>query len=87
MSEEHETTFEGTLLDSNPDLRKAALGSKDFQAWRADLPSVVVDGVQFFIRGGDMLKDEDQVIVEWAHRVGLLPDNSETKRRGTLDES
>ena len=34
-----------------------------------------------------MLKDEDQVIVEWAHRVGLLPDNSETKRRGTLDES
>jgi hypothetical protein len=47
--------------------------SQDFQARKATLPTVVVDDVTFFIRGGDMLKDEDQVIFEWAYNNGLLP--------------
>ena len=72
MSDEPEKTFESTVLDRNPDVRTAVLASKEFHAWKDDLPSVVVDDVKFYIRGGDMLKDEDQLVFEWAHRSGLL---------------
>jgi hypothetical protein len=65
---------ERRVLDQRPDVREAVLRSSEFQAWQRSLPSVVVDDVQYFIRGGDMLKDEDQVIVEWARRHGLLSD-------------
>lgn len=73
---ENEKTFESIVLDRNPGVREAVLASEDFQAWKDTLPTVIVDGIKFYIRGGDMLKDEDQVIFEWAYRSGLLPEDS-----------
>lgn len=71
MSEENGKTIEGALLDQHPDVRARVLASPEFQAWKASLPSVVVDEVRYYIRGGDILRDLDQVVFEWAHRSGL----------------
>jgi hypothetical protein len=73
MAGQNDKTFESTVLDRYPGVRAAVSQSQDFQAWKAALPTLVVDDVTFYIRGGDMLKDEDQVIFEWAYNNGLLP--------------
>ena len=76
MADQPEKTWESTILDRHPDIRTAVFGSADFQAWKSTLPSVIVDAVRYYIRGGDMLKDEDQLALEWAYRSGLLPEGS-----------
>ena len=72
---DQDKTFEGAFLDRHPEIRGHVLASPEFQAWRDTLPSVVVDEVQYYIRGGDMLKDLDQVTFEWAHRSGLISED------------
>jgi hypothetical protein len=74
MAEPEEKTFEALLLEDHPEVRNTVLASEEFIAWRNRLPSVVVDGVKYYIRGGDMLKDEDQIVVEWARKTRLLHD-------------
>lgn len=71
MATEEDKTSEGRLLDQHPDIRSNVFSSADFQNWMASLPTVVVDDVKYYIRGGDMLKDEDQIVLEWARKVGL----------------
>jgi len=67
-------TFARTVLARHAEVRETVLGSDEFRTWQRDLPSVVVDGRQYYIRGGDQLQDEDQLVVDWAHRTGLLSD-------------
>jgi hypothetical protein len=74
MSDQSDKTWESRILDRHAGAREAALASKDFHAWKDRLPSVVVDGTRYYIRGGDMLMDEDQLIFEWALQAGLLPE-------------
>ena len=66
---------EAYVLDRYPRIRKVVSESIDFIVWRDSLPSVVVDNERFYIRGGDMLRDEDQIIFEWARRHDILPDS------------
>ncbi len=41
-----------------------------FVGWRDSHPTLDLDGRTLFVRGGDMLADEDQLILEWAVRAG-----------------
>jgi hypothetical protein len=70
--DEHERTDAARVLDCYPDIRKAVVESSAFTAWLGSLTSVEVDGEKLYLRGGDMLRDQDQVIFEWARRSGLL---------------
>ena len=74
MSDQSDKTWESTILDRHADVRNAVLESKDFYAWKEQQRSVIVDGIRYYIRGGDMLMDEDQLIFEWALRTKLLPE-------------
>lgn len=74
MSNENDRTWESGILDGHAGVRQAVLGSDEFHAWKDQLPSVVLDGTRQYIRGGDMLVDEDQLIFEWAVRARLLPE-------------
>jgi hypothetical protein len=67
-------TFEGKVLQENPEVRQMVTESEAFQSWKQGLPSTVVDDVTYFVRGGDMLQDEDQIVFAFAHRSGLLTD-------------
>jgi hypothetical protein len=72
MSDQSDKTWESTILDRHAEVRKAVLESKDFYAWKDQQRSVVVDGIRYYIRGGDMLMDEDQLIFEWALQKSTL---------------
>jgi hypothetical protein len=74
MSDQSDKTWESRILDRHPEVREAVAGSKDFHAWKDQLPSVVVDGIRYYVRGCDMLRDEDQLIFEWALQARLLPE-------------
>jgi hypothetical protein len=74
MSNDSDKTFEARVLDRYPKIRKTISESVDFILWRDVLPSIIVDGETFYIRGGDILNDEDQIIFEWARRHGWLSD-------------
>jgi hypothetical protein len=75
VADRGERTYEAQILDSNPEVRAAVSESEKFRAWKENLPTVDVDEVKYYVRGGDMLKDEDQIMLEWARRFrpGLLP--------------
>jgi len=75
MADRDERTHEARILDDNPEVRAAVTESEEFSAWKENLPTVDVDRVTYYVRGGDMLKDEDQIVLEWARRFRpeLLP--------------
>lgn len=73
MSEQSEQTFETQFLNKHPSLREVVIEDENFRSWRDKLATVIVDDVKYYIRGGDMLRDEEQIIFEWAHRAGLIP--------------
>jgi hypothetical protein len=75
MADRDERTHEARILDDNPEVRAAVAESEEFSAWKESLPTVDVDRVTYYVRGGDMLKDEDQIVLEWARRFRpeLLP--------------
>ena len=66
---------EGLLSRQHPDVKAAVSALPEFQEWVRTLPQVVVDDVKYYVRGGDMLKDPDQVLWEWArkNRPDLIP--------------
>ncbi len=70
---------EGRLSKKHPYVKEAVDSLAEFQEWVESLPSVVVDDFKYFIRGGDLLRDHDQVLWEWArkNRPDLLPPDEE----------
>lgn len=70
---------EGRRSLRHPQVKETVSSLSDFQRWMKDLPEVVVDDVKYYIRGGDMLKDADEVMWEWArkHRPDLIPPEEE----------
>jgi hypothetical protein len=60
--------MESRLLDRHSGVRELVAALPDFLQWRGRLAIVVVDNETFDVVGGDMLKDDDQVIVEWTRR-------------------
>jgi hypothetical protein len=71
MNGEHRT-FEARVLDLYPEIRTAVVNSPAFADWLRTLTKVVVDGETLYVRGGDILRDRDQIIFEWARRNGQL---------------
>jgi len=76
MTADQEPSAERRVLDHYPAVRDAVLASPAFVEWRSGLPTIEIDGARLYVRGGDMLRDEDQVIFEWARRNGLLSDEA-----------
>ena len=72
-------TFEARVLDFLPDIRVAISTSKEYIAWRDSLGAIKIDGEVLYIRGGDMLKDEDQIMFEWARQNGMISDEEIAK--------
>jgi hypothetical protein len=71
-----ERTIESRVLSRYPDIRRAVIESPTFTSWRRELRAINIDGEILYVRGGDMLRDEDQVIFEWAREHGLLTDSA-----------
>lgn len=72
MDPDAEQTFERTLLDRRPEVRDEVVKSEAFQNWKRQMRTVDIAGTRFYVRGGDMLQDENQVALDWAYQRGLL---------------
>jgi hypothetical protein len=66
------TSFAARFLRQAPGIRDRVLASHEFTEWLKPSKSVVIDGNKFYIVGGDMLKDEDEMILNWARKQGLV---------------
>ncbi len=69
-------TLEARVLDHHPEIRARLAGSGDFAAWLKSLKALEVDGETLYLRGGDQLRDRDQVMFEWARTQGWLTDEA-----------
>jgi hypothetical protein len=74
--EKAEPSREARVLERLPEIRAAANESPDFRQWLTSLRMVQVDGETLYLRGGDILRDREQVLFEWARRAGLLSDEA-----------
>ena len=72
--EEQKATAEARVLNRYPDICRAVVESPAFASWLGGLTSLEMDGETLYLRGSDMLRDDDQVIFEWAWQNGLLTD-------------
>ncbi|MGI9414864.1 MAG: hypothetical protein ACR2PM_14410 [Hyphomicrobiales bacterium] len=66
----------GRFLKTHGEIRERVLQDPEFGVWRNKFKTVVVDDMQYFIMGGDMLKDEDELILEWARQVDLVTEDT-----------
>lgn len=73
--DEANLSSEGRASLRHPEVKEAVCSLTEFQEWMEGLPEVVVDEVKYYVRGGDMLKDSDEVLWEWVrkHRPDLIP--------------
>jgi len=60
------------FLARRPALRGQVLSAPLYQAWKARLPPVVIDGIPFYFPEGDIQKEEDDLILDFAIREGLV---------------
>lgn len=72
MEEANDKTYESRMLDKFEGIREQVLETEAFHKWKSQFPQVNIDDVNFYVQGGDMLRDEDQLIFEWAFTNGLL---------------
>lgn len=70
---------EGRASLRHPEVKEQVCSLTEFQEWFQSLPEVVIDEVKYYVRGGDMLKDTDEVLWEWArkNRPDLIPPEEE----------
>ena len=68
-------SFAARFFKRRPDLRQKIRDSPVFQMWRDQFPRVVVDNIEYFVMGGDMLKDEDELMLEWARRENMVTED------------
>jgi hypothetical protein len=70
--QEKSGTLAAHILAELPSIREQAQASRDFRNWLETHKAVDVDGTRFYVVGGDMLKDDDEMIFSWARRTGIL---------------
>ena len=86
MGTEEDKTPEGRFLDKHPEIRSEVIASREFRDWIPGLPTVIVDDIKYYIRGGDMLKDEDEIVCVWARRVGLPSSDEVAQQRSEASQ-
>ena len=72
MADEGEASFATRFFRRRPELLGQILGSAEFAAWLGRHKTVVVDGTTYFVVGGDMLRDRDEMALTWARRSGAV---------------
>jgi len=73
MSERQEPgTFASRALAQFPGLRERVKRSPEFSKWLSSYRQVSIDNEYFYVVGGDMLKDEDEMILIWARQNKLV---------------
>jgi hypothetical protein len=60
------------FLRYRPELRQHIQNLPQFQKWLESFKKLVLDDKELYIVGGDMFKDQDEMILDWARMNGLV---------------
>ncbi len=80
-----EAGYATRYLNEHPEVRRRVLAAQGFLTWRSQWPRVRVDESEYYVVGGDILLDDDELVFEWAKRSGLLR-NSAPLQEGFSEE-
>lgn len=72
MPDERSGTFAERVLARLPAVRQQIQSSPEFAAWRDSHRSFDDGTTKLFLVGGDLGKDEEELMLDWARRNGLI---------------
>jgi hypothetical protein len=65
-------SFASRFFKRHPDVKARVMASPAFESWREGYKTVDVDGQPYSVVGGDMLRDPDEMALDWAREQGLV---------------
>jgi hypothetical protein len=65
-------SFAARFLAQHRELRERVQKDQAFRDWLRQFRTVTVDDETYFVVGGDQLRDEDELVLEWARRHQLV---------------
>jgi hypothetical protein len=65
-------SFATRFFARHPEIKARVMASEEFAAWRDRFRTVTVDEKSYHVVGGDMLRDSDEVALDWARQHGLV---------------
>jgi hypothetical protein len=77
-------SFAARFLAQHADLRERIQKDEAFRTWLGRFKTVSVDEETYFIVGGDMLRDEDELVLEWARRHRLVTEEEINEFRSSM---
>lgn len=81
MTQPNEKTFAFRLFQRHPNLRNQVTSDPEFEGWKDQLKTVIVDQARYFVVGGDILKDEDELALDFARQSGLVSEDLLARER------
>ena len=60
------------FLNEHPEIRKQVRKNSEFRRLKEILPNVFIDGVKIYISEGDIQKEEDDLIIDFAIKQNLI---------------
>ena len=72
MGAEQGGTLAARVFAQLPQLRDRIAASPDFAKWRDAHSSFLDEGTRFYVVGGDMSRDEEELMLNWARARGLV---------------
>jgi hypothetical protein len=76
MGTEQCRSLAGRILAQMPAVREQIRSSPDFAAWRDGHRSFHDGKTRLFLVGGDIGKDEEELMLDWARDQGLLDERT-----------
>jgi hypothetical protein len=72
MSDPADLSFAARFMKDRGELRERILANAEFGDWIGQFKQLEIDDERLYVVGGDMLKDRDELVLEWARRQKLV---------------
>jgi hypothetical protein len=76
MGQGEERSAAARFFVEHEELRRRALASPGYVQWRRQFPTIEVDGKPFRLVGGDMLRDEDELLLMWSRQENIVSERA-----------
>jgi hypothetical protein len=72
MTKERDISRATQFLNDHPEIRQRVRETDEFRMWNENLPNVLIDGTKIYISEGDIQKEEDDLIIDFAIKKNLI---------------
>ena len=72
MTQERDISRTSQFLNDHPEIRQRVRENDEFRIWNETLPNILIDGKKIYISEGDIQKEEDDLIIDFAIKKNLI---------------